>query len=740
MNNTAATLEGRLEHITFHNPDNHYTIARLRPRDGGRVTIVGYMAAVRPGESLTIQGVWEQHPRFGQQFRIQTYTVTLPASVDGIRNYLESGFVKGIGPAMARRLIRHFGSQTLDVIETSPDRLTEVSGIGAVKADRIVTAWQTHHAVRDLMAFLQKNDIKIAYSARILKAYGADAVKILSTDPFRAAADIPGIGFIVADKIARHRDTPADVPGRNKACARYLLEQAAAEGHTFLPATVLAEQCENLFQIEPDELETALAALAEDNEITIETPSGAPDTRAVYLKPLHTAETGIAAKLAALLSVPLHLPDLAPEQITTEILQKLAIQLSDEQMTVLHGLLAHRVAVITGGPGTGKTTLVRSIGAIFGGRGKKILLAAPTGRAARRLSEVTGRKAATLHKLLGYNLTTGLFDKDRDDPLETDVLIVDEASMVDTLLMHHLLSAVPMRCVLILVGDVFQLPAVGPGNVLSDLIKSKALPVFYLRTVFRQAQESPIIMNAHRIRRGEPPLFERPDESSGLSEFYFIEQRNPARVVATIADLCTRAIPGRFSLDPVRDIQVLTPMHKGEVGTINLNQVLQKKLNPAGTDSPGQTDRFKTGDKVMHLRNNYQKEVFNGDIGVISAIDAARESLTVDYDGRIVNYDFAELDELALAYAISVHKSQGSEYPAVIVPLMTQHYALLQRNLLYTAATRGQQLVILIGMPRALEIALKNDRPAQRLSALADKIRQHSIYTEALPGVTSALD
>lgn len=719
---TVSTLEGRLEHITYHNADNHYTIAKLSiPKTGSRVTIVGTMAAISPGESLTVEGCWEHHPRFGQQFRIHTCSVSLPASVDGILNYLESGFIRGIGPAMAKRMVRCFADKTLEVIELTPDRLKEVPGIGPVRAAAIAKAWNNHHGLRNLMRFLQENNVQASYSGRIFKEYGSDAVEILKNDPYRIAADIPGIGFIVADTIARNLDLSLDTPQRVQTCIIYLLEQSAADGHTFAPMEDLLERCDRLFQIRREAALSVLETLAENRDIIIDTDPADTETKRIYLKNLHDAEAGIAVKLKALLSVPMVPPDMGPEEITARILEKLAIQLSGEQMEVLEGILAHRAAIITGGPGTGKTTLIRSIGAIFGALGKRIILAAPTGRAARRLSEVTGRKAATIHRLLGYNLASGYFEKDRNDPLDADVLIVDEVSMVDTPLMFHLLDALPMRCVLILVGDVFQLPSVGPGNVLADLIQSEVLPVFYLNEVFRQARESAIIMNAHRIRKGIPPKFETPNDPDSPVEFYFIEQRDTAKVVDTIIELCSRAIPEKFSLDPVQDIQVITPMHKGEVGTINLNQALQKKLN--GMPGPaGEIRRFKINDKVMHLKNNYIKEVFNGDIGMIASVDKKGETLTVNYEGRIVSYDFAELDELTLAYAISIHKSQGSEYPAVIVPVTLQHYVMLQRNLIYTAATRGRQLVILIGTRKALAIALKNDKPRQRLSFLAQRL------------------
>jgi len=410
------------------------------------------------------------------------------------------------------------------------------------------------------------------------------------------------------------------------------------------------------------------------------------------------------------------------ERISREVQKKLAITLSSEQLNALEEILSHRAVIITGGPGTGKTTLIRSINAVFSVLGKHVLLAAPTGRAARRLSEVTRSKAKTIHKVLGFNFKEGLFEKNTDNPLDADAMIIDEASMVDTFLMYHLIKALPMTSVLILVGDIFQLPSVGPGNVLSDMIKSKLLPVFYLKKIFRQAHESPIVVNAHRVRRGESPVLKPLDDSDGLSEFYFLEQNNQKKVVSTIVELCTRTIPERFDFDPMYEVQVLTPMHKGVIGTTNLNQVLQKVLNPNPVMIEAMGSTFKTGDKIMHLKNNYQKEVFNGDIGIISSINRKEKQLSVDYYGRIVTYDFTEMNEISLAYAISVHKSQGSEYPAVILPIMTQHFVLLQRNLLYTAITRGENLVILVGTKKALNIALKNNKPTERLSGLASRL------------------
>ena len=717
------TLEGHLERITYYNPENHYTIAKVKTiKTHNLVTIVGSLVAVSPGQALKIKGAWETHPKYGQQFKIKSYEVTLPATIDGIRKYLESGFIKGIGPAMANRIVSRFGAGTFQIIEKNPEKLLEVEGIGKAKAALICNAWKNHHVARDLMQFLQEMGVNTSYCAKILREYGMDAVKIIRTDPYRLSTDISGIGFYFADTIAQKLGAPKDDPRRVKRCIIHLLQQFANQGHVFAYENQLFESCINLFQIERDLTCDALDALSAAGELVIENTADDHDGRTVYLKTFHHAETGIANRLKALLSVPIIPPDIDTERISTEVQKKLAITLSSEQLDVLKEILSHRAAVITGGPGTGKTTLIRSINAIFAALGKHVLLAAPTGRAARRLSEVTRRKAKTIHKLLGYNFKEDLFDKNQDNPLVADAVIIDEASMVDTLLMFHLIQAVPVTSVLILVGDIFQLPSVGPGNVLSDMIKSTRTPVYYLKKIFRQAHESPIIVNAHRVRHGEFPLLKPLDDSEDLSEFYFLEQNDPDKVVSTIVRLCSEAIPMRFGLDSVHDVQVLTPMHKGVVGTTNLNQVLQKVLNPNPVMVETRGNTFKIGDKVMHLINNYQKEVFNGDIGIINDIDRKKEVLSVDYYGRIVNYDFAEMDEISLSYAISVHKSQGSEYPAVIVPIMHQHFVLLQRNLLYTAITRGKNLVILIGTKKALSTAINNNKPKKRLSGLANRL------------------
>ncbi len=720
------TLEGELERITYSSPETHYTIAKLKTsKTHNMVTIVGSMPAVKPGQFLKIEGTWETHSKYGQQFKIASYEETLPATISGIKKYLASGIVKGIGPSTAHRMVRCFGAETLEIIEKNPERLVEVDGVGHAKAALICDAWKYNHAARGVMQLLQNAGVKTAYCAKILKTYGADAVNIIQSDPYRLATDIPGIGFYFADRIALKLGISRDDTQRVRACIRHVIEQFINEGHVFVYESQLVAQCADLFSLEADITRYSMEKLSADGELVIENAPDTSENRIVYLKEIHQAETGISNRIKALLSVPIIPTSIDAERISKEVQKKLAIALSREQVDVLEKILSHRAVIITGGPGTGKTTLIRSVNAIFEALGKRVLLAAPTGRAARRLSEVTRRNAKTIHRLLGVNFKDGLFDKNRDNPLDADAVIIDEASMVDTLLMFHLINAVPMTAVLILVGDVFQLPSIGPGNVLSDMIKSARTPVFYLKKIFRQAHKSPIVFNAHRIRQGEFPVFEPLDHTESLSEFYFIEQNDPNTVVATILELCNKTIPERFNLDPVHDVQILTPMHKGVIGTTHLNQVLQKVLNPNPVIVETRGSTFKIEDKVMHLKNNYQKEVFNGDIGTIRTVDVKENVFSVDFYGRTVSYDFTEMDEISLAYAISVHKSQGSEYPAVILPIMTQHFVLLQRNLLYTAITRGKKLVILIGTKKALAIALKNDTPKKRLSGLAFRLKQN---------------
>lgn len=731
------TIKGVLTRITFQNPENHYTVCRVQvDKISDPIIVVGHLAGVGEGESLTLGGKWVSHPRYGDQFEAQTYQVTLPGSVLGIRKYLGSGLIPGISKALANRIVDVFQDQTLEIIENEPNKLETVSGIGKAKRDLIERAWNRLHSVRRVMQFLQDKGVGISHAGTILKTYGTNAFKVLETDPYLIAKDIAGISFQTMDAIARAGGVEKEDTNRLKACLICQLIEQEQEGHVYARKPDLFAACARISGVDPDLFEGPLKQLSETREVAVEAPedfqgdSPGPDpigglrsepaAPRVYLARLFRAESGIASRINALLSLPASPSRMSQDQILEEVLTKLAVKLSEEQLEVVSQVLDQKIVVITGGPGTGKTTLVQALCAVFQRLKLKVVLSAPTGRAARRLAEVTGKKAFTLHKLLGFDHENQSFDRNFINPLDLDVFVVDEVSMVDTLLMYHLMEAMPARANLILVGDTFQLPSVGPGNVLSDIIASNRVEVFSLTKIFRQAQESPIVMHAHSIRNGIMPDFKAacPDT---LSEFYFIENQQPQKVVETILELCSKRIPKAFP--HIDEIQVLTPMHRGEAGTINLNQQLQAVLNPSpgGIESRGFT--FKLRDKVMHLKNNYEKEVFNGDIGVIHEVLNSDGRLRVDYDGRIVSYDLLELDELTLAYTISVHKSQGSEYAAVIIALTMAHFPMLQRNLLYTAMTRGKHLVIIVGPSRALEVAFHNNKTILRLSSLKERLQ-----------------
>jgi len=656
------------------------------------------------------------HPRYGDQFKAEIYTVVLPATIPGIRKYLGSGMIKGLGKFLADRIVDHFEEQTLDIIENEPEKLKTIHGIGEAKKRLIERAWNKHHAVRRVMQFLQENDVSVYHAATILHTYGAEAMNILKKDPYAIARDLPEIGFITADKIAMKAGVGIDDENRLQACLIYTLLSFEQEGHVYGLIKELFKSSARTSGVDRQLFEPALESLIESEDVRCEIDE---DDTKVYLKRLYQAESGIASRMKAVLSMAAGPQQISKDQILEEVLSKLAVKLSSEQLNVVSKVLKEKIVVITGGPGTGKTTLIRALCEVFKIQNKNVVLSAPTGRAARRLSEVTGKKASTLHKLLGFDHENQTFERNVTNPLELDIFIVDEASMVDTMLMYRLIEAMPIQAGLIIVGDTFQLPSVGPGNVLSDIIDSDRIKVFSLTKIFRQAKESPIIMYAHKIRNGEMPDFQKV-EPGELSEFYFIENQRPEKVVETILELCSKRIPKAFP--HIDDIQVLTPMHRGEAGTINLNQQLQQVLNQSRDGIEARGIKFKLNDKVMHLKNNYEKDVFNGDIGIVHEVIKSENKLLVDYDGRIVEYDILELDELTLAYTISVHKSQGSEYSAVIIALTTAHFPLLQRNLLYTAMTRGKRLVIIVGSSRALELALNNNKTALRLTGLKQKL------------------
>ena len=720
-------LHGQIERVTYTNEENGFTIAKVRIQ-GQRdlVTVVGNMIAPTPGEMLEMRGEWVTHPRYGQQFRVLKYQSKVPATVVGIQRYLGSGLIKGIGPVMAKRIVSRFGKQTLDVIEKDIDRLAEVEGIGRKRIDMIKKAWDEQREIRNVMLFLQSHGVSSGYATKIFKQYGDRAIQVVRENPYRLATDIVGIGFVTADQIAEKLGFAKDSPLRSEAGTLYVLHRLAEEGHVFYPYELLLTKCCEMLDVEREGIVQALGTLHQERHIVIEDLNNSltafkENNKAVYLAKYHVCETGIAKRLTTLLKYPKSIRAIDAEKAVEWVQNRLTIRLAREQAAAIRCAAENKVMVITGGPGTGKTTIIQAVLKIFSQLGVKILLAAPTGRATKRMSETTGFAARTIHRLLEYSLQKGGFQRNEDKPLDVDLLVVDESSMIDTILMHHLLKAIPPGATLILVGDVNQLPSVGAGNVLKDIIDSGAVEVVTLNEIFRQARESLIVVNAHKINQGAMPLL-RPGEG-GHEDFFFIEQEDPEEALSIILELTSKRIPQKFGFDPVRDIQVLSPMHKGLVGAGNLNRSLQERLNPGEAVVVRGENGFRVHDKVMQVRNNYDKEVFNGDIGTIVRIDPELRELIISFDGRDVPYDFLDLDEIVLAYAISVHKSQGSEYPAVVLPVTTQHYMLLQRNLIYTAVTRGKELVVMVGSRKALGIAIQNDKTEHRFTRLRERLR-----------------
>jgi exodeoxyribonuclease V alpha subunit len=720
-NSSLARLSGQIERVTYTNGENGYTIAKVKVY-GRRdlVTVVGNIVDATPGAILKMAGEWSTHPRYGEQFKVVFYETAVPATVHGIEKYLGSGLIKGIGPVMAKRIVKLFGEKTLDVIEHEAGRLVEVPGIGKQRVEMIQRAWEEQKDIRDVMLFLQSQGVSSGYASKIYKAYGKDSIGIVKENPYRLAYDIYGIGFLTADKIAEKLGFEQDSPLRAEAGLLYALHELSDEGHIYYPTDKLLDVASDLLKIEGDAvLRSALDRLRDEKRIVSELIRiDGVDVPVTYLAGYHLAEVQAASRLRALSRATAALRSVKVDAAIRWAEERSGLKLAERQREAVAAALTGKVMVITGGPGTGKTTILKAILSIYGAITPRILLAAPTGRAAKRMSEATCREAKTIHRLLVFDVRRGAFKKNEDDPLDCDLLVLDEVSMVDLLLFHHLLKAVPKHSKLILVGDTDQLPSVGAGRVLQDIIESGAVPVVRLNEIFRQARQSAIITNAHRIIQGQTLHF----ENDAGEDMFFIEKDTPEDMLETVIGLVKSRLPRRFGLDPFTDIQVLAPMNRGNVGTAKLNEALQTALNPNGLQVSRGSRVFRVGDKVMQIRNDYDREVFNGDIGVITGIDAENQEVTVEIDGVGVSYDFADLDELVLAYAVSIHKAQGAEYPAVIIPLSTQHYVMLQRNLLYTGVTRGKRLVVLVGTKKALNIAIKNNKIMQRYSGLARRL------------------
>jgi exodeoxyribonuclease V alpha subunit len=717
-------ISGLLEKITYCNEKDGFVVAKLQEKGKKELTtIVGNLSTINPGESLMLTGKWVNNKRFGEQFQVERFEVTMPATVNGLKKYLGSGLIKGIGPMMADRIVNLFGLDTLNIIENVPERLSEIEGIGPKRISMIIKAWEEQKEIKEIMIFLQGHGVSSTYSAKIYKQYGDRSIEVVKENPYRLIQDIHGIGFITADKIAQNIGIHPNSLIRAKAGLIHVLSELAEEGHVCYPEKGLIQKAREILKVDQELIIKAMAELSRGKEIFLEDFSLDGKKKRVYLAPFFVAETGIAQMLRRLKESPSTFRPIRPEKAFDWIQQRLHIELAERQKEAIVFGVNSKVLVITGGPGTGKTTIITAILRIFQQLKLSISLAAPTGRAAKRMSEATGWEAKTIHRLLEYSPQKGLFKKDEGDPLEVDVMIIDEASMADVLLMYHLLKAIPSHAHLILVGDVDQLPSVGPGNVLKDIINSGIFTVVRLTEIFRQAQESMIVVNAHRVNRGEFPILQDAERSE-IVDFFFIEEEEPEKILNKILTLCVESIPERFGFHPIREIQVLTPMHRGIIGVSNLNIELQKKLNPDQFGITHGSRIFKVGDKVMQITNNYEREVFNGDIGWILKIDQEDQEVIIDFDGRSIPYDYSDLDEIVLAYAISVHKSQGSEYPVVIFPVTTQHYLLLQRNLIYTGMTRAKKLVVLIGTKKALTIAIKNNKPQWRYAHLLERLRE----------------
>ena len=725
----AETLEGTVERIVFSGGDGDFTVARLKLSSSGEViTVVGSLLGVPAGAALRVSGRHETTAKFGPQFRVERYTEVAPATLDGIRRYLGSGLIKGIGPEFAARIVERFGIETLEILDSEPARISEVPGIGPARGRSIRQAWAAQREVRKVMVFLQGYGVSPAFAARIYRRYGEAAIARVRENPYRLAFDVWGIGFLSADKLAAALGIEPESAARIEAGVRHVLRESAGSGDVFVPRQRLARESAALMGVGEKLTEEAIDRLARAGEVAIDAQASAGlEGAAVYERDLYRAEVAVAAGLRRLLGGTGVAVSVDAERALAWYEQQAQIALAGQQAAAVRGALAGQVLVITGGPGVGKTTIVRGIVSILGKKGLRVALAAPTGRAAKRLSEATGQPASTLHRLLEWRPAEGMFGRNVDRPLDVDLLVVDESSMLDVRLAADLLAALATGTRLVLVGDVDQLPSVGPGTVLRDVILSAAVPTVRLTEIFRQAAESLIVINAHRIHDGDmPELGQRAPDGAGAAgdtrDFFFVEEDDAARAAGVVRDLVSVRLPRRYGLRP-GDIQVLSPMHRGELGAANLNHLLQEALTPGAPALTRGARVFRVGDKVMQMRNDYDKEVWNGDLGHVDRIEAGAEGLVVRFEDREIPYDLDEIDQLTLAYAATVHKSQGSEYPAVVIPVHTQHYVMLQRNLLYTAVTRGKRLVVLVGSRKALGMAVRNAEIASRCSGLAGRLR-----------------
>lgn len=704
-------LSGVVERITFANEENGFNVIKIRSRGFDElVTVVGNLGVVNVGSVLEFKGDWKNDSKFGKQFVASEFRESLPATVAGIEKYLGSGLVKGIGPVFAKRIVSHFKEKTLEIIEESPDRLLEVAGIGSKRVDVVKKAWIEQKEIKNVMLFLQSHGVSTAYSVKIYKTYGDKSIDVVRENPYKLADDIWGIGFKTADTIAQKLGIKADSPARIRSGVIYTLNSLSEEGHCFSLRWELLIRSAEILEVEKELIEAVLDKMIVDKDVFCE-------DEAIFPTFLYYSEVGVSEKIKKIVSNQKSFSaDI--DSVIEKIQNESGIRYDPIQVEAVKQAVISRFMVLTGGPGTGKTTTTLAIIRVFDAIGVKVLLAAPTGRAAKRMSEATGMEAKTIHRLLEYKPSEG-YKKNEDAPLDCDVLIVDESSMIDLVLMYNLLKAVAENTCVIMVGDVDQLPSVGPGNVLKDIISSGSVPVVSLRTIFRQAQGSMIVVNAHKINQGQMPIL----KNSKDNDFFFIEEENPAKIIDNIKELCQKRLPGHYKADAFNDIQVLCPMQRGELGARNINAILQEALNPHALSIKYGGVTYKCRDKVMQIKNNYDKNVFNGDIGRIVDIDLEDRSVLISFDGNDVPYDVTELDEIVLAYATTVHKSQGSEYKIVVAPVSVQHYVMLQRNLLYTMITRAKKTIVLVGTKKALAMAVRNDKIAMRNTMLSKRLK-----------------